>query len=119
MRTVCDQTIAPARSPDNGQLPRGASGDAFPLHRRHHGPLDRTSSPVRDMTRQDTPVGGTARPPLGNVLEQADKTRHEDIRRDIAQRLRKACSHLSDEDFAALVHKIVKVQLKSERGSRA
>ena len=70
------------------------------------------------MTRQDTPNGGTPRLALGNALEQADKTRHEDIRKDIAQRLRKACSHLNDEDFAALVQKIVKVQLKSERGSR-
>lgn len=47
-----------------------------------------------------------------------NSARQETIRADVAQRLRKACSHLSDEAFAVLVGKIVEVQLKSERGQR-
>ena len=39
------------------------------------------------------------------------------IRADIARRLRKACSYLGNEEFAALVDKMVEVQLKSERGA--
>jgi hypothetical protein len=70
------------------------------------------------MARQDPPNRGITRPPLGNVFEQDDNIRHESIRKDIANRLRKACSHLNDEDFAALVQEIVKVQLKSEGRSR-
>jgi hypothetical protein len=70
------------------------------------------------MTKQHTPKGGAARPLHDEVLEQEYHIRHEDIRKDIAQRLRNACSHLSDEEFAALVQKIVKVQLKSEGRSR-
>jgi hypothetical protein len=70
------------------------------------------------MTKQDKPKGGTARPLPDEVFEQADGIRHEAIRKDIAKRLRKACSHLSEEDFAALVQEIVKVQLKSEGRSR-
>jgi hypothetical protein len=49
--------------------------------------------------------------------EEARKARHDMIRADIARRLRKACSYLGDEEFAALVDKIVEVQLKSERGA--
>lgn len=70
------------------------------------------------MATQNTPKGGIARLSLGDVFEQADSIRHEAIRKDIATRLRKACDHLSDDDFAALVHRIVKVQLMSERHSR-
>ena len=65
------------------------------------------------MTRQDTPNGGT-RLPLINSFEQADTLRHERIRKDISKRLRNACSHLPDEDFAALVETMVGHQLKSE-----
>jgi hypothetical protein len=43
------------------------------------------------------------------------ENRHAAIRRDVAQRLRKACVHLSDEEFDELVDKIVKVQLEGER----
>jgi hypothetical protein len=70
------------------------------------------------MIRKDTPKGGMARPSLGDLFEQENSIRHEDIRKDIATRLRKACSHLTEEDFAALVLRIVKVQLKSEGRSR-
>jgi hypothetical protein len=41
--------------------------------------------------------------------------RHEAIRRDISNRLRKMCSNLSDEEFAALVEKMLQVQLAGER----
>lgn len=40
------------------------------------------------------------------------------IREDIAKRLRRACSHLSDEEFAALVDKMTKTQLHFEGRSR-
>jgi hypothetical protein len=49
--------------------------------------------------------------------EEARNARHEMIRADIARRLRNACSYLGDEEFAALVDKLVEVQLKSERGA--
>jgi hypothetical protein len=70
------------------------------------------------MTRQNTPKGGNTRHSRGESLEQADSLRHDAIRKDVANRLRKACSHLSEEDFAALVQQIVNVQLKSEGRSR-
>lgn len=69
------------------------------------------------MTRQDTP-GGSTRPRVTDIFEQADNVRHERIRKDIATRLRKACSHLPDDDFAALVETMVMHQLKSEGRSR-
>jgi hypothetical protein len=47
-----------------------------------------------------------------------DKARIEGVRTSIANRLRKACSHLSDEEFAALVEKMTKVQLGGERRPR-
>lgn len=50
--------------------------------------------------------------------DQDRKARHEALRKDIAGRLRKGCSHLNDEEFATLVDKIVKVQLAGERRSR-
>lgn len=49
---------------------------------------------------------------------QPEDSRRETIRADIARRLRKACSYLSDAEFAALVEKIVKTQIGGERGSR-
>lgn len=70
------------------------------------------------MTRQDTPNRSAQHRRPGDVPEQDYGVRQEDIRKDVAKRLRKACRHLSDEDFAALVEKIVKVQLKSEGRSR-
>ncbi len=87
------------------------------------------------MTGQDTPSRGIARstssaPDLkdlslawpGNFnhldVKQGDNPRYEMIRKDIALRLRKACSHLGDEEFAALVDRIVKIQLGGEGRSR-
>jgi hypothetical protein len=65
--------------------------------------------------KQKLPITTTNRDILG--LKEADtNARHEAIRVDVARRLRKACSHLSEEEFAALVAKIVGVQLKAERG---
>jgi hypothetical protein len=87
------------------------------------------------MTGQDTPSRGIARSPRsapdlkdrplawpGNFnhldVKQDDNPRYEMIRKDVAHRLRKACSHLSDEEFAALVDRIVKIQLAGEGRSR-
>ena len=44
--------------------------------------------------------------------------RHEAIRKDITKRLRKSCSSLSEEEFTALVEKILKVQVDGERKTR-
>ena len=66
--------------------------------------------------KQKTPTTAVNPNILG--LHQAENTlRHEAIRVDVARRLRKACSHLSDEEFAALVDKIAGVQLRAERGT--
>ena len=67
--------------------------------------------------KQETPKYVSDSSLLG--LHEAERSaRHEAIRADVARSLRKACSHLSDEAFAALVDKIVGVQLKAERGPR-
>jgi hypothetical protein len=50
--------------------------------------------------------------------EEDRRLRGEAIRVDIARRLRKACSHLSDEEFATLIERMVNVQLGSERRTR-
>jgi hypothetical protein len=49
------------------------------------------------------------------LKSESAENRHAAIRRDVARRLRKACSHLSDEAFDELVDKIVNVQLEGER----
>ena len=62
-----------------------------------------------------------AKPPRLDALSHSEedrKLRGEAIRVDIARRLRKACSHLSDEEFATLIERMVKVQLGSERRAR-
>ena len=41
--------------------------------------------------------------------------RAETIRDDIAIRLRPICSHLTDEDFSALIERMVTAQLLRER----
>jgi hypothetical protein len=52
---------------------------------------------------------------LLDLIGQQDTHRYEAIRFDIATRLRRACSYMSDEEFAALVDKLVKAQFGSER----
>lgn len=68
------------------------------------------------MTIHDSEESPITRELLG-LFTPERSARQEAIRADVAKRLRKACSHLSDEAFAALVDKIVGVQLKAERGS--
>jgi hypothetical protein len=63
---------------------------------------------------QDTPKAVLRYDALSHS-EEARNARHEMVRADIARRLRKACSHLGDDEFAALVEQMVDVQLKSER----
>lgn len=41
--------------------------------------------------------------------------RGQGIRDDIAKRIRCVCGHLSEEDFAALVDSMTRVQLRGER----
>jgi hypothetical protein len=43
--------------------------------------------------------------------------RREVIRRDITQRLRRSCSDLSEQEFAALVDRILGVQVRGETKS--
>lgn len=57
-------------------------------------------------------------PDLLGLFTAERSARQEAIRADVAKRLRKACSHLSDDAFALLVDKIVSVQLRAERGPR-
>jgi hypothetical protein len=47
--------------------------------------------------------------------ESEHNPRHEMIRKDLAHRLRKSCSDLSEEAFNALIDKILNVQLEGER----
>jgi hypothetical protein len=53
-----------------------------------------------------------------DLFEQDKTIRTEKLRTDISGRLRKACSHLSDEDFATLVEKMVMVQIGGESRAR-
>lgn len=50
-----------------------------------------------------------------DVIRHEDSRRCEAIRIDISSRLRHACSYMSDEEFAGLVAKMVKVQFGGER----
>ena len=52
---------------------------------------------------------------IAELLDLENTDRVEKIRSDIACRLRKACGHLSDEEFAVLVEKMMRVQLGGER----
>jgi hypothetical protein len=52
---------------------------------------------------------------LLDVVKQEDRRRCEVIRKDIATRLRPACSYMGDEEFAGLVAKMVTAQFKGER----
>jgi hypothetical protein len=47
-------------------------------------------------------------------FERERTARFEMVRNDLARRLRKACGHISDADFALLVDKIARVQLRAE-----
>jgi len=47
-------------------------------------------------------------------LEEERDLRAQAIRNDISKRLRRACSYLSEDDFAALVEKMTREQLRGE-----
>ena len=68
----------------------------------------------RQLNHRIPPPPGTI--DLLDVVRQEDSRRHEAIRKDIATRLRPACSFMSDEEFAGLVAKMVKTQFRGERG---
>lgn len=44
-------------------------------------------------------------------FELEDQLRFDEVRKSIERRLKKACSHLSAEDFEALVEKMARVQV--------
>jgi hypothetical protein len=50
-----------------------------------------------------------------NSYEREKELRTERIRRDIATRLRRACSYMQEAEFDALVEKILQVHLGSGR----
>jgi hypothetical protein len=52
---------------------------------------------------------------LDAIVEREDKIRFEQLRKDVANRLKKACGHLNDAEFEQLVDKITGVQLRGER----
>ena len=47
-------------------------------------------------------------------FEDERDLRTQAIRTDIAKRLRRACSHLSDEEFSVLVEKMTNEQMRGE-----
>ncbi|MDP9205088.1 MAG: hypothetical protein M3P12_06485 [Gemmatimonadota bacterium] len=53
----------------------------------------------------------SARVDFAGSFEQENTARMEKVRSYIARRLKKACSHLSEEEFEALVNTMTKVQL--------
>jgi hypothetical protein len=48
-------------------------------------------------------------------IEEEDRIRFDQVRKSIENRLRKACAHLSPEDFDALVEKMAEVQIGRRR----
>jgi hypothetical protein len=44
-------------------------------------------------------------------FEGEERTRFEAVRKSIATRLKKACAHLTAEEFEALVEKMTRVQI--------
>ena len=57
-------------------------------------------------------------PRIPASFEQLDQLRTEKVRSDIAGRLKKACSHLSEEEFKVLLDKMTRVQLGGEGRSK-
>lgn len=55
---------------------------------------------------------------LSGIIEREEKIRFEQLRKDLANRLSKACVHLEKADFEALVDKIARVQIRGEQRSR-
>ena len=51
-------------------------------------------------------------------FEDHENNRLENLKRDIAIRLVNSCRDLTEEDFAALVEKIARVQMRGEGRSR-
>lgn len=49
------------------------------------------------------------------TVSELAAARRAHVRADIAKRVRKACTHLSDEDFSRLVDEMTDRQLKGER----
>jgi hypothetical protein len=54
---------------------------------------------------------------LPTTADSEPNPRREAIRKDITRRLRGSCSNLSEEAFAALVERILGVQIKGETKS--
>ena len=67
----------------------------------------------RQLNHRIPPPPGTI--DLLDVVRQEDSRRCEAIRHDIATRLRSACSYMGDDEFAALVDKMVRTQFGGER----
>jgi len=55
---------------------------------------------------------------VSELFQQDTDARVAKIRLDIGRRLRKACNHLSEEEFATLVEGMMRVQLAGENRLR-
>jgi len=64
-------------------------------------------------------VGAEREHRFGFEDAESDLHRRAEIRNDISERLRKACAHLSDEEFRALVEQMTERQLEGERRGRS
>jgi hypothetical protein len=54
-------------------------------------------------------------PPDGAALNQITRNAEmEIISRSLSERLRRVCSHMSESDFAAMIHKMADLQWRSE-----
>ena len=49
------------------------------------------------------------------TVAELEAARRATVRADIAKRIRRACTHLSDEEFSKLVDEMTDRQLKGER----
>jgi len=49
------------------------------------------------------------------TVAQLEAARRASVRADIAKRVKRACTHLSDEEFSRLVDEMTERQLKGER----
>jgi hypothetical protein len=61
-------------------------------------------------------MSGAKRETRVNVtVAELEAARRASVRADIAKRIRRACTHLSDEEFSRLVDEMTDRQLKGER----
>lgn len=60
-------------------------------------------------------AGAEREPRVANTVAELEAARRASVRADIAKRVRRACTHLSEEEFSRLVDAMTDRQLKGER----